>query len=111
MAAILYATLTSHPPRADELHLFEGVDKVVHFVMMAALTASVTFDRHRASMPCTASTIATTALWVMSFGVLTEIMQDTFTENRSGDIADVAANWSGTVAAAIVAILIFHHKK
>jgi VanZ family protein len=102
--AILYLTLTSHPPKPDGIKLFEGADKVVHFLMMAGLTATAIFDRYRAKLHTGRTTIAVIALWVMAFGALTELMQETLTQARSGDIADMATDWAGTLTTAAIAM-------
>lgn len=109
VAAILYIVLMPHPPKPPQLPLFKGADKAVHFIMMATLTAVATFDRRRASLPCRAGNIAVTALWVMAFGVATELMQGALTTTRSADIYDLGANWCGTIAAAVAAFLIIKH--
>lgn len=98
-ALILYAVLTPKPPQPEGLRLFEGADKLVHACMMATLAAVAVFDRRRAGLPCRTPDIAATGLWVMAFGVATEIMQGTLTEARSADPADVLADWAGTLAA------------
>lgn len=103
VALILYAVLTPDPPAPpDGLELFEGADKVVHACMMATLCAVAIFDRRRGGLSCRPAGIAATALWVMAFGVVTEILQGTLTQVRSADPADVLADWGGTVVAALV---------
>lgn len=99
VALILYAVLTPNPPQPEGLKLFDGADKVVHACMMATLMAVAVFDRRRAGLPCRMAGIAVVALWVMAFGVITEIMQGTMTDVRSADPADVCADWAGTLAA------------
>ena len=91
VALILYAVLTPNPPQPEGLKLFDGADKVVHACMMATLMAVAVFDRRRAGLPCRMAGIAVVALWVMAFGVITEIMQGTMTDVRSADPADVCA--------------------
>lgn len=87
--------------------LFEGADKVVHACMMATLTAAAACDRRRAGLAVGVRAMAAVSLWVMAFGVLTELMQAGLTEHRSGDAADVAADWAGTAAAAVVCLWMF----
>lgn len=103
VALILYAVLTPNPPQPEGLKLFDGADKVVHACMMATLMAVAVFDRRRAGLPCRMAGIAVVALWVMAFGVITEIMQGTMTDVRSADPADVCADWAGTILTAAAA--------
>lgn len=106
VALILYAVLTPNPPQPEGLKLFEGADKLVHACMMATLMAVAVFDRRRAALPCRPADVATVALWVMAFGVITEIMQGTMTDARSADPADVAADWAGTILTAAAAYIL-----
>ena len=99
-ALILYLVLTPQPPAPPELPLFEGADKVVHAIMMGTLAATVLYDRYRAGLRNGLRRCATVALWVMAFGVLTEILQGTLTDVRSADPYDVLADWAGTIASA-----------
>lgn len=103
VALILYAVLTPNPPQPEGLKLFDGADKVVHACMMVTIMAVAVFDRRRAGLPCRMAGIAVVALWVMAFGVITEIMQGTMTDVRSADPADVCADWAGTVLTAATA--------
>lgn len=103
VALILYAVLTPNPPQPEGLKLFDGADKVVHACMMVTLMAVAVFDRRRAGLPCRMAGIAVVALWVMAFGVITEIMQGTMTDVRSADPADVCADWAGTILTAATA--------
>lgn len=103
VALILYAVLTPNPPQPEGLKLFDGADKAVHACMMATLMAVAVFDRRRAGLPCRMAGIAVVALWVMAFGVITEIMQGTMTDVRSADPADVCADWAGTILTAAAA--------
>ncbi|MDE6271090.1 MAG: VanZ family protein [Muribaculaceae bacterium] len=105
LGLILYAVLTPDPPQPEGLRLFEGADKVVHACMMATLCAVAVYDRRRAGLRCSPADIAAVALWVMAFGVLTELMQSTLTDVRTGDPFDVLADWAGTAAAATAALV------
>lgn len=100
ITAILYLTLAPRVPHPDGLDMLQGIDKVVHALMMGTLTAVAAFDRHRAGLPASLKAVAALALWVMAFGVTTEILQDTITDARTADIADILADWTGTIAAA-----------
>lgn len=111
VALILYAVLTPNPPQPEGLKLFDGADKVVHACMMATLMAVAVFDRRRAGLPCRMAGIAVVALWVMAFGVITEIMQGTMTDVRSADPADVCADWAGTVLTAATAYVWLSKKR
>lgn len=110
VAAILYLMLTPHPPKPENLPMFEGADKVVHACMMGGLMLTAVFDRVRAGMSRTAAGIAATALWVMAFGVYSELLQGALTANRTADILDVAADWAGTLLAATGAWQIIQKK-
>lgn len=74
----------------------DNFDKVQHFVGYAALSgyAVMLFARLR--------TQALMALVVIGFGIALELAQATFTADRMGDGADVAANSLGALAGLMV---------
>ena len=45
LIAIIYLTLFPQPLGENEVHLFEGADKIVHFIMFGGLTGTFIFDR------------------------------------------------------------------
>ncbi|MDE5643542.1 MAG: VanZ family protein [Muribaculaceae bacterium] len=102
-AAILYATLASNPVGADHLPLFPGIDKVVHFIMFAALTAALLFDLSRMKKAVRArQRFGVSGTAAVVFGAVDELLQQFLTSDRSGDILDWAADCGGTAAVLII---------
>lgn len=102
-AAIVYATLAPHPVGADELPMFPGADKVVHFIMFATLTAALIFDLWRTKKATTAGwIIIRAAVASVAFGAVDELMQKYLTSARTGDLLDWLADIAGTLAALLI---------
>lgn len=108
---ILYATLMPQPDVPKDVPLFEGADKVVHAGMMGVLAAAAVFDLRRGGNACDLRTMAGVALWVMAFGVLTELAQGALTADRGADPADALADWTGAIVSLIICKLYLNHKK
>lgn len=102
-AAIAYLTLWPDPlPDAEKLHLFEGADKVVHFLMMAGLTLALAFDylRRDCRRTVTATTVAVLICGVAAFGAFDEWLQSAMQMGRTGSLGDLAADIAGAAVAA-----------
>ncbi len=107
--AILYLTLAPQPLPDVDIPMFEGVDKVVHFLMMYGLTGIIAFDclrlKHyslytKAPLKLVAAITAATIV----FGVTIEIMQLHMDAGRSFDPSDIIADSLGSLAAAATII-------
>lgn len=100
LIAIIYLTLFPQPLGENEVHLFEGADKIVHFIMFGGLTGTFIFDRWRIGQPLGmgAAILAATASAVI--GAVAEYLQYVMQLGRSGnDIFDILANNLGAFAA------------
>ena len=77
VAAILYATIAPHPAGADELPMFPGVDKVVHFIMFATLAVALLFDLSRSKKATSAGRVmAVAGVAAILFGAVDELLQE-----------------------------------
>ena len=103
VAAILYATIAPHPVGADELPLFPGVDKVVHFIMFATLAAALLFDLSRSKKATSAGRVMTVAgVAAVLVGAIDELLQECLTYNRSGEVLDWLADAGGVAAVLLI---------
>lgn len=103
VAAILYATIAPHPVGADELPLFPGVDKVVHFIMFATLAAALLFDLWRIKTATSAGRVmAVAGVAAVLFGAVDELLQECLTDNRSGELLDWLADVGGVAAVLLI---------
>lgn len=103
VAAILYATLASHPVGADKMPLFPGVDKVVHFIMFATLAAALLFDLSRTKNAAPAGRLmAWAGTAAIVFGAVDELMQHWLTTERSGDPVDWLADTGGVATVLLI---------
>lgn len=97
---ILYLTLLPQPLGEEEFSLFEGADKIVHFIMFGGLTGTFIFERWRIYSPLYISSALILALCVSLFGGLIEWLQFAMQLGRTGnDLADAAANTLGAFTA------------
>lgn len=100
VAMILYLTLLPQPLGEEEFSLFDGADKVVHFIMFGGLTGTFVFDRWRIYQPLNLSSALILAFCVSLFGGLIEWLQYAMQLGRTGnDIADATANTLGAFTA------------
>lgn len=103
VAAILYATIAPHPAGADELPMFPGVDKVVHFIMFATLAAALLFDLSRSKKATSAGRMmAVAGVAAILFGAVDELLQECLTDNRSGEALDWLADAGGVAAVLLI---------
>lgn len=105
LGVVLYATLFSDPLGDHEMPPIPHLDKLIHAVMMGGLFGAIAFDRQRAdkSRRLSRRFLNTLAIAIMAFGILDEIAQVSMGLGRSGDIYDLAADWSGVIVAYFIA--------
>lgn len=103
VVAILWLTLAPHPVPDNDLSLFDGVDKVVHFMMFGGLSAVACFDIMRATRRLTVSVTLAVALLSSVFGAIIELLQEAMELGRSGDSFDFIADAAGAFICAFAA--------
>lgn len=115
LAAILWLTLASRPLPDMDIPMFEGIDKVVHAIMMGGLTGALMFDYRRNGRWClrnsnaghqhvlTPGVIAVICFSVAAFSAADEWAQGALTIARSADIYDFFADLVGIAVAAMIA--------
>uniref|UniRef100_UPI004027DB42 VanZ family protein n=1 Tax=Candidatus Limisoma sp. TaxID=3076476 RepID=UPI004027DB42 len=106
-AGVLYLTLAPRPFGSVRIPLFEGADKVVHFMMFLAMAFAYHFDFRRGKKPVDEARLMG---WIFvslsAFGGLIELAQWKMRMGRSGDWYDLLADIAGTVYGIILAWLI-----
>lgn len=106
-AGVLYLTLAPRPFGSVRIPLFEGADKVVHFMMFFAMAFAYHFDFRRGKKPVDEARLMG---WIFvslsAFGGLIELAQWKMRMGRSGDWYDLLADIAGAVCGIILAWLI-----
>lgn len=106
-AGVLYLTLAPRPFGSVRIPLFEGADKVVHFMMFFAMAFAYHFDFRRGKKPVDEARLMG---WIFvslsAFGGLIELAQWKMRMGRSGDWYDLLADIAGAVYGIILALLI-----
>ena len=106
-AGVLYLTLAPRPFGSVRIPLFEGADKVVHFMMFFAMALAYHFDFRRGKKPVDEARLMG---WIFvslsAFGGLIELAQWKMRMGRSGDWYDLLADIAGAVYGIILAWLI-----
>ncbi len=106
-AGVLYLTLAPRPFGSVRIPLFEGADKVVHFMMFFAMAFAYHFDFRRGKKPVDEARLMG---WIFvslsAFGGLIELAQCKMRMGRSGDWYDLLADIAGAVYGIILAWLI-----
>lgn len=106
-AGVLYLTLAPRPFGRVRIPLFEGADKVVHFMMFLAMAFAYHFDFRRGKKPVDEARLMG---WIFvslsAFGGLIELAQWKMRMGRSGDWYDLLADIAGAVYGIILAWLI-----
>lgn len=106
-AGVLYLTLAPRPFGSVRIPLFEGADKVVHFMMFFAMAFAYHFDFRRGKKPVDEARLMG---WIFvslsAFGGLIELAQWKMRMGRSGDWYDLLADIAGAVYGIIMAWLI-----
>ena len=106
-AGVLYLTLAPRPFGSVRIPLFEGADKVVHFMMFFAMAFAYHFDFRRGKKPVDeARNIGLIIVIVSAYGALIELSQWKMRMGRSGDWYDLLADIAGAVYGIILAWLI-----
>lgn len=106
-AGVLYLTLAPRPFGSVRIPLFEGADKVVHFMMFFAMAFAYHFEFRRGKKPVDEARLMG---WIFvslsAFGGLIELAQWKMRMGRSGDWYDLLADIAGAVYGIILAWLI-----
>lgn len=106
-AGVLYLALAPRPFGSVRIPLFEGADKVVHFMMFFAMAFAYHFDFRRGKKPVDEARLMG---WIFvslsAFGGLIELAQWKMRMGRSGDWYDLLADIAGAVYGIILAWLI-----
>ena len=106
-AGVLYLTLAPRPFGSVRIPLFEGADKVVHFMMFFAMAFAYHFDFRRGKKPVDEARLMG---WIFvslsAFGGLIELAEWKMRMGRSGDWYDLLADIAGAVYGIILAWLI-----
>lgn len=106
-AGVLYLTLAPRPFGSVRIPLFEGADKVVHFMMFFAMAFAYHFDFRRGKKPVDEARLMG---WIFvslsAFGGLIELAQWKMRMGRSGYWYDLLADIAGAVYGIILAWLI-----
>lgn len=106
-AGVLYLTLAPRPFGSVRIPLFEGADKVVHFMMFFAMAFAYHFDFCRGKKPVDEARLMGWIFVSLSvFGGLIELAQWKMRMGRSGDWYDLLADIAGAVYGIILAWLI-----
>lgn len=111
-AGVLYLTLAPRPFGSVRIPLFEGADKVVHFMMFFAMAFAYHFDFRRGKKSVDEARLMG---WIFvslsAFGGLIELAQWKMRMGRSGDWYDLLADIAGAVYGIILAWLISSKNK
>ncbi len=111
-AGVLYLTLAPRPFGSVRIPLFEGADKVVHFMMFFAMAFAYHFDFRSGKKPVDEARLMG---WIFvslsAFGGLIELAQWKMRMGRSGDWYDLLADIAGAVYGIILAWLISSKNK
>ncbi|MDE7427011.1 MAG: VanZ family protein [Muribaculaceae bacterium] len=101
LCAVLYITLSTDPAGSQSLPPIPYLDKLIHAIMMGGLSGAFAFDTARSSKShsITRRQMLKIVVAVMVFSVADEWAQQTFTQSRSGEWGDIAADWLGCVVA------------
>ncbi len=106
-AGVLYLTLAPRPFGSVRIPLFEGADKVVHFMMFFAMAFAYHFDFRRGKkLVDEARLMGWIFVSLSAFGGLIELAQWKMRMGRSGDWYDLLADIAGAVYGIILAWLI-----
>lgn len=102
---ILYLTLLPQPLGEEDFPLFDGADKVVHFLMFGGLTGTFIFDRWRLGKTLSIRGALLTALCSALLGGIIEWLQHAMNFGRTGnDIYDALANTLGAFTAVPICV-------
>ena len=107
---ILYLSLASSETLSKiPLFYFEGMDKVVHFIMYAFLTGIILYEnRNRIE---NRNHLIIIFIIPVLYGALMELLQSWITISRTGSIYDMLFNLFGVVFAFVIYLLVRNLKK
>ena len=96
---VAYLSLDKNPFDANEVHLFEGADKVVHCIMYWVMTLIFMIDWAKFRYP---KKITVLSMWVcvalaFAYSLLMEYLQDAMKLGRAASTNDAIANFIGTL--------------
>lgn len=107
--AVIYLTLFPDPLPDTELPYFEGIDKVVHGVMMFGVVTALALDYIRSKRHAEEVSLAKFGYFFIAtclFGGAIEIAQEQMAIGRGGDMWDFIADCIGVTIGVIVAIVL-----
>lgn len=111
-AGVLYLTLAPHPFGGVRVPLFEGADKVVHFMMFFAMAFAFHFDFRRGEKQVDeARLMGWIFVCLSAFGGLIELAQWKMQMGRSGDWYDLIADIAGAAYGILLVWLISARNK
>lgn len=106
-AAVLYLTLFPKPLGGLRVPLFDGADKVVHFLMFFAMAAAYHFDYRKRSKPVDEARLLGWLFIILSaVGGFIELAQWQMHMGRSGDWYDLLADIAGAFYGLLTAWLL-----
>lgn len=117
LAAVLWLTLAQDPvPELEDVTLFAGADKVVHYIMFGGLTGAFIFDyvrlrRARMQDACTQkgrrllkpASLVILGVVMMALAWGDELAQGAMGLGRARDVYDFLADSAGIVTALLIA--------
>ena len=95
---ILYGSVTSSDDFNKITFLnIKHIDKLIHFSLYFILSISLLASLHRNTIIKTLNQKVITLIIVISYGLLMEVFQYYFTDDRSAEILDIFANTFGCI--------------
>lgn len=97
---VLYITLFPDPMHISGVKLFEGADKIIHFLMFLAIAVAIMFDYIKFRFPHHAKFERLLIICILTifFGLLTEVLQNAMQLGRTGSTGDLFADALGAIA-------------
>lgn len=94
---ILYLSIARTLPVHD-VPSFEGMDKLVHFLMYLGFAAVIAMDHYRLDVPfCSKKMFFWALLFPIAYGGLIEVLQENFFPPRTGEWIDWISDALGVV--------------
>lgn len=100
---ILYGSITSgeNLNKISLLH-FPYMDKVIHMLLYFILSITILASFIRSGKRSKTDHMIITFVWVISYGMLMEVLQFYLTKTRSAEILDILANTTGCIFAILL---------
>lgn len=115
VAAVLYLTLMPQPLPDNDIPWFEGMDKLVHGIMMFGVMLCLSFDYfricHKKQDRIPVGTLSVFLIITIAFGGLIELLQDWMDMGRGKDMKDFEADTIGALVAYVIVLLNWHRLK